>query len=165
MTLNETSNGDIDVPENFSAEEPQQDAEPLESAASSTSAGSQDDFDIDLGSYPASREDDVDINLDFGGAATEERLEDDFELDFGSLAPTEEPEIAEPELEHHRDARFCQFAKCPETLAKADRPIFLYFGRSRVHNVLGNFTIRIAFLCGISNRRQCGKTSRRLKRF
>ncbi|HEX3205215.1 MAG TPA: hypothetical protein VHQ68_03150, partial [Propionibacteriaceae bacterium] len=77
MTPNEPSNGDIDVPENFSAEEPQQDAEPLESPASSASAETQtDDFDIDLGSYSASPEDDVDINLDFGGAATEERVED-----------------------------------------------------------------------------------------
>ena len=74
MTPNEQSNGDIDVPENFSAEEPQPDAEPLESPASSASVGShEDDFDIDLGSYTASHEDDVDINLDFGGAATEER--------------------------------------------------------------------------------------------
>jgi transcription termination/antitermination protein NusG len=105
MTANEPSNGDIDVPENFSAEEPRPDAEPLGSPASSPSAGSpEDDFDIDLGSYTASREDDVDINLDFGGAATEERLEDDFELDFGSLAPTEEPEVAEPEPEEESDA-------------------------------------------------------------
>ena len=52
-----------------------------------------DDFDIDLGSYPSSREDDVDINLDFGGATTDQKPEDDFELDFGSLATTtEEPE-------------------------------------------------------------------------
>ena len=70
MTPNEPSNGDIDLPENFSAEEPQQDPEPLESAAPSASAETRgDDFDIDLGSYSASREDDVDINLDFGGAA------------------------------------------------------------------------------------------------
>jgi len=106
MTPNEPNNGDTDVPENFSAEEPQQDAEPLESPASSTSTETPgDDFDIDLGSYPASREDDVDINLDFGGATTDQRPEeDDFELDFGSLATTEEPEAAEPEPEDESDA-------------------------------------------------------------
>src|ERR671911_601568 len=101
MTANEPSNGDIDVPENFSAEEPQEGAEPLESSVSSESTeATPDDFDIDLGSYSSSRDDDVDINLDFGGA-TEPKPEDDFELDFGSLTTTtEEPEVvteAEPE--------------------------------------------------------------------
>jgi transcriptional antiterminator NusG len=106
MTANEPSNGDIDVPENFSAEEPQQAAESLESPASSqTAETAEDDFDIDLGSYP-SREDDVDINLDFGGTTTtEQRAEEDFELDFGTLAPTEEPEeVAEAESEEESDA-------------------------------------------------------------
>ncbi|HET8914705.1 MAG TPA: transcription termination/antitermination protein NusG [Propionibacteriaceae bacterium] len=93
------------MPENFSADEPQQDAETLESPASSASAETQrDDFDIDLGSYSTSREDDVDINLDFGGVATEEKPEDDFELDFGSFAPAEEPEVAEAEPEEESDA-------------------------------------------------------------
>jgi transcription termination/antitermination protein NusG len=106
MTANEPSNGDIDVPENFSAEEPQQAAEPLESPASSqTAETAEDDFDVDLGSYQ-SREDDVDINLDFGGTTTtEQRAEDDFELDFGTLAPTEEPEeVAEAEPEEESNA-------------------------------------------------------------
>ena len=106
MTANEPSNGDIDVPENFSAEEPQERAEPLESPASSESAETtQDDFDIDLGSYTSSREDEVDINLDFGGATTEPKPEDDFELDFGSLTTTEEPEaVADDEPEEESDA-------------------------------------------------------------
>ncbi|HEX6759997.1 MAG TPA: transcription termination/antitermination protein NusG [Propionibacteriaceae bacterium] len=105
MTANEPNNGDTDVPENFSAEEPQQSAEPLESTASSTAAEAPgEDFDIDLGSYSASPEDDVDINLDFGGAATGQPREDDFELDFGSLATTEEPEVAEAEPEDESDA-------------------------------------------------------------
>jgi len=103
MTDNEPSNGDIDVPENFSADSPQQDAEALESPAFPTSTeASEDDFDIDLGSYPASRESDVDINLDFGDAPAERATEEDFELDLGSLAPTvveEEPESAESEQE------------------------------------------------------------------
>jgi len=107
MTANEPSNGDTDVPENFSAEEPQAGAEPLESPASSESAETtQDDFDIDLGSYPSSREDEVDINLDFGGPTTEPRPEDDFDLDFGSLTTTtEEPEaVTEDEPEEESDA-------------------------------------------------------------
>jgi transcription termination/antitermination protein NusG len=106
MTANEPSNGDIAVPENFSAEEPHEGAEPLESPASSESAATkQDDFDIDLGSYSSSRDDDVDINLDFGGP-TEQKPEDDFELDFGSLATTaEEPEaVTEAEPEDESDA-------------------------------------------------------------
>ena len=72
MTANEQSNGDIDVPDTFSADEPQQPAEPLESAGSSASAADRtgDDFDIDLGSYTASKEDEVDIDLDFGGDGT-----------------------------------------------------------------------------------------------
>jgi transcriptional antiterminator NusG len=106
MTVNEPSNGEIHVPENFSADSPQQDAEELESPAFSASTeSSKDDFDIDLGNYPASREDDVDINLDFGGGATDQAPEDDFELDFASLPTTEEePEAAEPEAEEESDA-------------------------------------------------------------
>ena len=88
MTANEPSIGDIDVPENFSAEEPQQSAESLESPEASAAAETtEENFDVDLGSYQSSREDDVDINLDFGGATTsDQKAEDDFELDFGSLA-------------------------------------------------------------------------------
>jgi transcriptional antiterminator NusG len=105
MTVNEPSNGDIHVPENFSADSPQQDAEELESPAfSAATEQSEDEFDIDLGSYPASREDDVDINLDFGAVA-EPAAEQDLELDFGGL-PTAEDEsaAAEPEQEEESDA-------------------------------------------------------------
>jgi transcription termination/antitermination protein NusG len=107
MTANEPSNGDIDVPENFSAEEPREGAEPLESPASSESAETTpDDFDIDLGNYPSSRQDEIDIDLDFGGTTTEQRPEDEFELDLGSLATTtEEPEaVTEAEPEEESDA-------------------------------------------------------------
>jgi transcription termination/antitermination protein NusG len=106
MTPNEPSNGDIDVPENFSADEPQQDAEALGSRASAASAEtSEEDFDIDLGSYAVSPQDGVDINLDFGGATAEQPLEDDFELDFGSLPTSEEePEAVESEPEDESDA-------------------------------------------------------------
>ena len=104
MTVNEPNNGDIDVPDTFSADEPQQDAEALESPASAVET-SDEDFDIDLGSYPASRQDDVDINLDFGGATADRAREDDFELDFGSLPPSEEePELVEAEPEEESDA-------------------------------------------------------------
>jgi|RhiMetStandDraft_4_1073278.scaffolds.fasta_scaffold00060_10 transcriptional antiterminator NusG len=106
MTVNEPSNGDTYVSENFSADRPQQDAEELESPAFSTSSEtSEDNFDIDLGSYTAPREDDVDINLDFGTATTEPAPEEDFDIDLGSL-PTaeEEPESAEPEPEEESDA-------------------------------------------------------------
>jgi transcriptional antiterminator NusG len=60
------------------------------------------DFDIDLGSdYSAgSAEDDVDINLDFGGAETTEPVaEDDFDIDLGAGDTTaeEEEEASEDE--------------------------------------------------------------------
>jgi transcriptional antiterminator NusG len=98
---NEPRNGDIDVPD-----EPQQDAATLESPESSASAETPEtDFDIDLGSYQASREDDVDINLNFGTPPAEEAPEDDFELDFGSLPTTEEePEPVDVESEEESDA-------------------------------------------------------------
>ena len=96
---NEPRNGDIDVPD-----EPQQDAEALETLASSSSAETpEDDFDIDLGSYPASREDEVDINLDFGGAPAE-RPQDDFGIDFGLADTEEEPEAAEAEPDEETEA-------------------------------------------------------------
>jgi transcription termination/antitermination protein NusG len=96
---NEPRNGDIDVPD-----EPQQDAEALETLASSSSAEtSEDDFDIDLGSYPASREDEVDINLDFGSAPAE-GPQDDFGIDFGLAETEEEPEAAEGEPDDETEA-------------------------------------------------------------
>jgi transcription termination/antitermination protein NusG len=106
MAVNETSNGDIYVPENPSAGDPQQDAEELESLSFSTSSEtSEGNFDIDLGSYPTSRESDVDINLDFGEATDDRAQEDDFELDLGSLpAAEEEPQTAEPEAPEESDA-------------------------------------------------------------
>jgi transcriptional antiterminator NusG len=97
---NEPRNGDIDVPD-----EPQQDAEALETLASSASAETpEDDFDIDLGSYPASRDDEVDINLDFGGAPAERPQDDDFGLDFGLAETEEEPEAAEAEPDEETEA-------------------------------------------------------------
>jgi len=85
-------------------DEPQQDAEALETLASSASAETpEDDFDIDLGSYPASRDDEVDINLDFGGAPAE-RPQDDFGLDFGLAEAEEEPEAAEAEPDEETEA-------------------------------------------------------------
>ncbi len=99
MTTAYSNNGDINVPDTFSADEPQQPAEPLESAGSSASSTdrSGDDFDIDLGSYTAAKEDEVDIDLDFGGDGdAEAAAESEVDLDFGSL---DVPEEAEPEAE------------------------------------------------------------------
>jgi len=84
------------VPDNFSADDPQSRAEPVESADTESAQGSSaEDFDIDLGTYTA-REDDLDINLDFGGdtdTATEQ--EDDLDLDFGAPPAAEAEEVAE----------------------------------------------------------------------
>jgi transcriptional antiterminator NusG len=87
------------VPDINPADEPRQPAEPLEGSAD---AGREPaDFDIDLGSYTARPEDDVDINLDFGGDdRTSDDKGDDFDLDFGDLTPADEPEATEePEVE------------------------------------------------------------------
>jgi len=87
MTLTPTSDGDIHVSDTFSAEEPRQNAEPLEGSTGRTTA---DDFDIDLGTYTA-RPDDEGINLDFGGPSTPSVAgsDDDIDLNFGQ---PEEPE-------------------------------------------------------------------------
>lgn len=95
--------------DNFSADDPRPDAESLESApAASPSAeetageGTAAEFDIDFGTgeYRSSREDDVDINLDFGGetpAPAETDEIDEIDLDFG------EDSAAEPEAEETDD--------------------------------------------------------------
>ena len=92
------------MPDNFSADDPQSRAEPVESADTGSAEGSSaDDFDIDLGSYTA-REDDVDINLDFGGDTdTTTKDEDDLDLDFGPAPSTDEAEELEEEDEGEGD--------------------------------------------------------------
>jgi len=116
MTDHETSDGDTAVPDPISADEPR-DAESLEnfssfssssatgssdSAASTVDGPAQDDFDIDLGteSYRSSSDEDVSINLDFGGTSTETTERGaDIDLDFGPVA---EPEAEQPpEVEEH----------------------------------------------------------------
>jgi len=116
MTDHETSDGDTAVPDPISADEPR-DAESLEnfssfssssatgssdSAASTVDGPAQDDFDIDLGteSYRSSSDEDVSINLDFGGTSTETTEGGaDIDLDFGPVA---EPEAEQPpEVEEH----------------------------------------------------------------
>ena len=83
------------MPDNFSAADPQPRTEPVESAETDD-AGTEEsgtaDFDIDLGSYTA-REEEVDINLDFGGESdAPTAAEDDLDLDFGQPEAEEEPE-------------------------------------------------------------------------
>ena len=104
------------MPDPISADEPR-DAESLEnfssfssssatgssdSAASTVDGPAQDDFDIDLGteSYRSSSDEDVSINLDFGGTSTETTEGGaDIDLDFGPVA---EPEAEQPpEVEEH----------------------------------------------------------------
>jgi len=65
---------------------------------SAPESGSGDDFDIDFGTdYAADRsEDEVDINLDFGGEeSTEEAAAEDFDIDLGAADAAEDEE--EPE--------------------------------------------------------------------
>ena len=93
------------MPDTFSAEEPRSRGaagkrsrlSPRGRSSRSVRRRPEVDFDIDLGSYTASRsDDDVYINLDFGGDGTEEaEAEDELNLDFG--IESEEPEPEEPE--------------------------------------------------------------------
>ncbi len=87
-------------------DEPQQDAEPLETLASSSSPPRQpeDDFDIDLGSYPASQR---------GRGRYQPRLRrcpcraiprTTSGIDFGLAETEEEPEAAEAEPDEETDA-------------------------------------------------------------
>ena len=119
-TNDATSNGDIDVPETSSADEPRQDAETLRTEGSATAdaasymdsleASSQTvqeaDFELDFGpdSYtPSSTGDDVDINLDFGGdTSTETKADDDLDLNFG--VEPEEPEVEDEDDDEESDA-------------------------------------------------------------
>ena len=92
MTLTPTSNGDIDVSDTFSAEEPRSGADPLKGST----ARSDDDFDIDLGTYTRPADDSAEIDLDFAGptSAIPAETDDDIDLNFGA---TEEPEPEEVE--------------------------------------------------------------------
>ncbi|WP_375433540.1 transcription termination/antitermination protein NusG [uncultured Friedmanniella sp.] len=93
MTPNPTSNGEFHVSDTESAEEPRSAADPL---AGSTARGSEDDFDVDLGTYtPSDRDDDSGIDLNFAGSSTPQvaGTDDDIDLNFGQ--PDPEPEPAE----------------------------------------------------------------------
>ncbi|WP_375423570.1 transcription termination/antitermination protein NusG [uncultured Friedmanniella sp.] len=98
MTTPTTNDGDIDVSDTFSADEPRPGAEPLEGSAA---RGPEDDFDIDLGTYTPSTSDDID--LDFAGSTTAEAApEDDIELNFGA-EPEPEPEEEDDEDDAESD--------------------------------------------------------------
>ena len=90
------------MPDNFSADDPQPRTEPVESAETDGTGADESgtaDFDIDLGSYTA-REEEVDIDLNFGGESDAPTArDDDLEIDFGQPEVEEEPEdeAEEPE--------------------------------------------------------------------
>jgi transcriptional antiterminator NusG len=93
------------VPDNFSADDAQPRTEPVESADTDnavTDGTGTADFDVDLGSYTAPKEE-VDIDLDYFGGAGEAptATEDDLDLDFGQPEPEE---AAEDEAEEPDDA-------------------------------------------------------------
>ena len=104
MTQTPTSDGDTDVSDTFSAEEPRRDAEPREGSTDATSA---DDFDIDLGTYTA-RPADEGIDLDFGATTDAPAVagtDDDIDLNFGEAEPEpEEDEDDEAESAAGQDA-------------------------------------------------------------
>ncbi|MFL6027611.1 MAG: transcription termination/antitermination NusG family protein, partial [Friedmanniella sp.] len=114
----------------FSAEEPRQNAEPLEGRNDRTA----DDFDIDLGTYTA-RPEDEGIDLDFGGssAPTTAGTDDDIDLNFG--------EAAEPEPEDEEDDE-------PESVAGHDA---LEAFRSELRSKLGDWYV-VHTYSGMENR-------------
>jgi transcriptional antiterminator NusG len=89
-----SNNGDIDVPDDVSAADPQRDAEGLKSDPASPASAPDQDFDVDLGpaSYPSRNDDEVDINLDFASDTdtTEDSADDGINLDFGDFGKPEE---------------------------------------------------------------------------
>jgi transcriptional antiterminator NusG len=102
MTHTPTSDGDIDVSDTTPADE-RPGAGPL---AATSDHGAGDDFDIDLGTYTAPREDEG-IDLDFGGPTTPQVAgsDDDIDLNFGQVEePAEEDEEDEPESAAGQDA-------------------------------------------------------------
>jgi transcriptional antiterminator NusG len=101
MTHTPTSDGDIYVSDTFSAEEPRQNAEPLEGSTERTA----DDFDIDLGTY-TERTEDEGIDLDFGGptAPAVAGTDDDIDLNFGQPAEPEAGAEAEEDDEEESEA-------------------------------------------------------------
>jgi transcription termination/antitermination protein NusG len=101
MTHTPTSDGDIYVSDTFSAEEPRQNAEPLEGSTERTA----DDFDIDLGTY-TERTEDEGIDLDFGGptAPAVAGTDDDIDLNFGQPAEPEAGADAEEDDEEESEA-------------------------------------------------------------
>jgi transcriptional antiterminator NusG len=89
------------VSDTFSAEEPRQNAEPLEGSTERTA----DDFDIDLGTY-TERTEDEGIDLDFGGptAPAVAGTDDDIDLNFGQPAEPEAGAEAEEDDEEESEA-------------------------------------------------------------
>jgi transcription termination/antitermination protein NusG len=102
------------VPDTFSADDPRPEPESVEGPDASLAPGGADasaqdgsvqegDFDIDLGTttYSASSDDDLAINLDFGGSEPAAAVEDDgIDLDFGAAEePEEEEEDEETDAE------------------------------------------------------------------
>ncbi len=102
------------MPDTYPADDPQRadalkghDEAPTPFDSNDNAADRGDDFDIDFGSFsPAdSSDDDVDINLDFGGPTTaEEEPGDDLNLNFGAAEPEAEDEADEDEDDDEDDA-------------------------------------------------------------
>jgi transcription termination/antitermination protein NusG len=82
-------------PSRPAADESEDSVTPVEEPSSTdtgSEAGSDDDFDIDLGSdFTPEPSDDLDINLDFGGAEPE-AAEDDFDIDLSASEPEDDEE-------------------------------------------------------------------------
>jgi transcriptional antiterminator NusG len=114
MTHSEPTDGDSDVSETYPTVDPRDQAESVEAPARSPESidvpadvtdsseippsRGENDFDIDLGddSYRSSSEDDeVSINLDFGGPSSEAAEAQDSEIDL-DFATAPEPEADEP---------------------------------------------------------------------
>jgi len=110
-------------------------------------AGSDDDFDIDLGSdFTPEPSDDLDINLDFGGAEPE-AAEDDFDIDLSDSEPDDDEEDDESEDSDEVDPADEALAKFHEELHSKFGDWYVVHTYSGMENrVLQNLENRVSSL-------------------
>ena len=137
-------------PSRPAADESEDSVTPVEEPSSTdtgSEAGSEDDFDIDLGSdFTPAPSDDLDINLDFGGAEPE-AAEDDFDIDLSASEPEDEEEDDESEDSDEVDPADEALAKFHEELHSKFGDWYVVHTYSGMENrVLQNLENRVSSL-------------------
>jgi transcription termination/antitermination protein NusG len=137
-------------PSRPAADESEDSVTPVEEPSSTdtgSEAGSDDDFDIDLGSdFTPEPSDDLDINLDFGGAEPE-AAEDDFDIDLSASEPDDDEEDDESEDSDEVDPADEALAKFHEELHSKFGDWYVVHTYSGMENrVLQNLENRVSSL-------------------